>query len=85
MSGVPSANTSRAPSASLIAVSLFHDRPRLDVRAHDAGNAVAVGDPDAGQAKTVRLPDQFLGIGGAAQEREVGGDGKLGIRGHRLA
>src|SRR3954470_15248511 len=44
---------------------------------HDAGNAVAVGDPDAGESKRYGLFYQLIGVRCAAQEGEVGGDGKL--------
>jgi hypothetical protein len=50
--------------------------------AHHAGHRVAVGNADAGKAEFLGAAYQFLRMGGAAQEREVGGDGELGVGGH---
>ena len=50
--------------------------------AHDAGKGVAVGDADGGKAEGSGFLGQLFGMRGTAQEREIGGDGKLGIRGH---
>ena len=47
--------------------------------AHDSGQTVAVGHRDGGMAQRRGAQRQFLGMGGAAQEGEVGGDLKLGI------
>ena len=49
---------------------------------HDAGQRVAVGDADAGMADRMGLGHQFLGMRGAAQEREIGDDGEVGEAGH---
>ena len=40
---------------------------------------MAVGHPDGGDAEERRGGEQLLGMGGAAQEGEVGGDLQLGI------
>ena len=53
-----------------------------DVRPHHAGDRIAVGKPEARKAEMLRLTHQLLGMGGAAQEGEVRGDGELDIRGH---
>ena len=50
-----------------------------EVRAHDAGKRVAVGDGERGQAQRLRLRDELLAMRGAAQEREVGRDLQLGV------
>src|SRR5262245_7557377 len=55
---------------------------RLDMRAHDAGQRVAVGDGDGLQAQRRRLPHQLLGMRAAAEETEIGRDLKLGVGGH---
>ena len=52
------------------------------VRAHHAGQRVAVGDADGGQPQLRRLPDHLLRMRGPAQEREVGGGHQLGEGGH---
>ena len=51
------------------------------VRAHHAGDRIAVGDAEAGEAERLGLLDQLLRMRAAAQEGEIGGDGKLGIGG----
>ena len=51
----------------------------LLIGAHDAGKAVAVGDADGGKAERLGGRDHFGRMRAAAQEGEVGGDGKLGI------
>jgi hypothetical protein len=40
---------------------------------------MAVGHPDGGDAEERRGGEQLLGMGGAAQEGEVGGDLQLGV------
>ena len=50
-----------------------------DVRAHDARKRIAIGDGDRVEAQRLRLRDELLAVGGAAQEREVGRDLQLGI------
>ena len=55
------------------------------VGAHHAGHRVAVGDADAGKAERLALHHQLLSVRGPAQEREVGGDGELGVTGHEPA
>ena len=52
------------------------------MRAHDAGERIAIGDAEAGKAERDRLSDQFLRMRGAAQEGEIGGDGEFRIGGH---
>jgi hypothetical protein len=52
------------------------------VGAHDACHRIAVGDAEPGKAERLGLHHQLLSVGGPAQEREVGGDGELGISGH---
>jgi hypothetical protein len=47
--------------------------------AHHAGQGVAVGDADGGQAQPFGGRHQFLGVRGPAKEREVAGGLKLGI------
>ena len=53
--------------------------------ADDAGKRVAVGDRDAGKPEPRRRRDQLLRMRAAAQEGEIGGDGKLGEGGHGRA
>ena len=50
--------------------------------AHDAGERVAVGDGDGVELKRLGRRHQFLGMGAAAQEGEIGGDVELGVAGH---
>ena len=50
--------------------------------ADDAGQRVAVGDGDAGKAETGRGEGHLFRMRGAAQEREIGGDGEFGEGGH---
>ena len=50
-----------------------------DMGAHDSGQAVAVGHRDGGVTQRRGAQRQFLRMGGAAQESEVGGNLKLGI------
>jgi hypothetical protein len=59
--------------------------PRLRVGPHDAGEGVAVGDADGGEAEFGRARNVFLRVGGAAPEGEVRGDGELGKRDHGRA
>ena len=47
---------------------------RRMMRAHDAGQAVAVGDRDRLMAERGRGQHQLVRMRGAAQEREIGGD-----------
>jgi hypothetical protein len=49
---------------------------------HHAGHRVAVADADAGEAERLALHQQLFPVGGPTQEREVGGDGELGVPGH---
>jgi hypothetical protein len=49
-----------------------------------AGERVPIGDGDGREAKRLRRRHQFLGMRAAAQEREVGGDIELGVRGYRV-
>ena len=55
---------------------------RGDMGAHDAGERVAVGDGEAGEAQFGGREGQLLRMRAAAQEREIGGDGELGEGGH---
>src|SRR5579862_494484 len=66
------------------------DKPRADkqldiaifglgISAHHTGERVAVSDADACQSEFNGGVDHFLRMRGAAQEREIGGDGELGI------
>ena len=53
------------------------------VRTHHAGDGVVVGDADCGEAERGGDRHQFLGVAGAAQEREGGGGLQFGVaRGH---
>ena len=63
MSGEPSLKTRRAPTAILRPIDLGHR-----VRAHDAGDGIAVGDADADETQLLGAQHQFFGIRGAAQE-----------------
>src|SRR5262249_18007328 len=42
-----------------------------DMRAHDAGERVSVGDADGGQTESFGLFHHFFGMGAAPQEREI--------------
>ena len=53
------------------------------MRAHDAGDRIAIGNAEAGQSEFDGVLDQFLRMRAAAQEGEIGGDGELGIGGRR--
>ena len=44
---------------------------RVDMRAHDAGERVAIGDADPGEAQLGRARDEFLGVRSAAQKRKI--------------
>ena len=50
------------------------DGLRCVVGAHDAGEAVPIGDRDRGVAERRRGHHQLVGMRGAAQEREIAGD-----------
>ncbi len=52
------------------------------MRAHDAGQRVAVGNADGGELQLRRLADHLMGMRCPAQEREVGGGDELGEGGH---
>ena len=54
------------------------------IGAHHARDAVAVRDADAGKAECRGLPHQVFRMRRAAQEREIGGDGELGISVRRI-
>ena len=56
-------------------------RLRRLMRAHDAGEAVAVGDRDRLVAERRRGRHQLVRMRGAAQEREIAGDLQLGVAG----
>ena len=45
---------------------------RERMRAHDAGERIAVGDPDPGEPEPGCARDHFLGMRGPAQEGEIG-------------
>ena len=47
--------------------------------AHRAGEGVAVGDADGGEAERRRPLHQLVGVGGAAQEAEVAHRLQLGV------
>ena len=53
-----------------------------EMAAHDAGKRVAVGDGDGVEPERLGRRHQFLGMGAAAQEGEIGGDVELGVAGH---
>ena len=53
-----------------------------DVRPHDAGERVAIGQCDRGQAELGGAQDQLLGVRSPAQKREIAGDLQLGVDGH---
>ena len=52
------------------------------MRAHHAGQRIAVGDADGGEPQLRRLPDHLVRMRRPAQEREVGGRHQLGEGGH---
>ncbi len=54
----------------------------LVIGAHHAGERVAVGNADGDVAERVGCFHHFLRMRGAAQEGEVGGHGKFGVRAH---
>ena len=56
---------------------------RHEMGAHDAGQAVAVGDRDGAVAEPGRGQGQLLRVRGAAQEAEITGDLKLDVIGCR--
>ena len=58
---------------------LRRDSLRCDMGAHRAGEGVAVGDADGGEAERRRPLHQLLGVGGAAQEAEVAHRLQLGV------
>ena len=53
--------------------------------AHHAGDRVAVAEPEAGEPDMRRLQHQLLGMRGAAQEREIRGDGEFEVGRRALA
>ena len=53
----------------------------VDMRAHDARERVAIGDPDSRQAQSRRLRHEFLRVRSAAKKREVGRRRQLGEAG----
>jgi hypothetical protein len=59
------------------------DLPGGDVRAHDPGKGVAVGQRDCGETELGGAQDQLLGVRAPAQEREVAGDLQLGVGSHQ--
>jgi len=61
---------------------LFDDLVDRLISPHDAGQRVAVRDADGRHAVERRRPHIFMRMRGAAQEREVRGDGELCISGH---
>ena len=52
---------------------------RENMRAHDAGDGIAVGDSHARKPQLHRLRDDFLRVRGSAQEREIRRRGKLRV------
>ena len=69
------------------------DEPRADqeadlvllgrpMRAHDAGQRIAIGNADGGESQLRRLADHLVRMRRPAQEREVGGGDQLGEGGH---
>ena len=52
------------------------------VRPHDACQRIAVRDADRGEPQLGRLLDHLMGVGGAAQEREIGRGDQLGELAH---
>jgi hypothetical protein len=53
-----------------------------DMCPHGAGQRVAIGDADGDMAKALGDRNEFLCMGGAAQEGEVGCNGEFGISAH---
>src|SRR6266516_7622084 len=53
-----------------------------EMRAHHAGDAVAVAQPHPEQCEPRGLCDQLLGMRAAPQEREIRRDGELDVTGH---
>ena len=53
-----------------------------EVGAHDAGNRIAVAEPETFESDMSRLQHQLLGMRGSAQEGEIRGDGEFEIRNH---
>jgi hypothetical protein len=49
---------------------------------YDARDRIAVGNADPSQPKGLGAIHQLFRMGGTAEEREIGGDGELGIGGH---
>ena len=80
MSGVPSAKTSRAPTASLNSHVLISFAATLCARTTPA-TLLRSAMPSPARPKRFAPRDQLLRIRGAAQEGEIGGDGQLGIAG----
>jgi hypothetical protein len=60
------------------------DLPGGDVRPHDSGKRVAIGQRKRGQAELGGAQHQLLRVRSAAQEREVAGDLQLGVINHGL-
>ena len=57
---------------------LLHLRPGP----HHPSQRIAVGDADGFHAQHAGLVDQFMGMRGSAQEREIGGGLEFGVAGH---
>jgi hypothetical protein len=53
-----------------------------EMRAHHAGDAIAVADPEPEEISPRGLGDQLLGMRCAPQEGEIRGDGELDVFGH---
>jgi hypothetical protein len=53
-----------------------------DVRPHHAGERIAIGQRERGEAELGGAQHQLFGMRAAAQEREVAGDLQLGVGGH---
>jgi hypothetical protein len=60
------------------------DLPGGDVRPHDAGKRVAIGQRERGETELGGAQHQLLRVRSAAQEREVAGDLQLGVIDHGL-
>jgi hypothetical protein len=63
---------------------LYADLLCLRVSSHHPGQGIAIGNAETGKLKLLGAGDQFLRVRRAAQEGEIGGDGKLGERCHSL-
>jgi len=50
---------------------------RINMRTHDAGKSVAIGNADALETKLKGAGDELFRMRGATQEREIGGDGEF--------